>query len=273
MQNKAAMFFATNLRVLRKHRKRSQEEVAAALGIRRSTYSAYENAVSEPNMENLLKISQFYSVSLERLLTEDLSLYSPARLDRLPLEYGADPSGHRLRVLATTVDRENNENIELVDMKVKAGYTAGYADPDFISVLPAFNLPFLDRNKKYRTFQIQGDSMPPVAHGSWVTGAYVQDWMHLRDGRPYIIVTRDEGAVFKVVYNRIQSNASLLLCSTNPAYEPYEVPIKDVLEVWQFVHFISDEMPCLPMPGDEIQKAVLRLQEEMEDLKKQMGQS
>ena len=41
------------------------------------------------------------------------------------------------------VDSKNRDNIELVPVKAKAGYTAGYNDPEFISSLPTFQLPFL----------------------------------------------------------------------------------------------------------------------------------
>ena len=112
---------------------------------------------------------------LDHLLKKDLSKISKEKLEAIEKD---EPhiSGSMLRVLATTVDKNNVENIELVPVKARAGYTSGYADPDFIKVLPAFNLPFLDRNRKYRTFQISGDSMPPVDDGSWVTGEYIQNW-------------------------------------------------------------------------------------------------
>ena len=94
------------------------------------------------------------------------------------LEHGQDVfiTGQKLRVLATTVDRNNEENIELVPEKAKAGYARGFADPEFIGDLPVFRLPFLSSNKKYRTFQITGDSMLPIPDKSWVTGEFVQDW-------------------------------------------------------------------------------------------------
>ncbi len=56
--------------------------------------------------------------------------------------------------------------------KAKAGYKGGFADPDYIRVLPTFQLPFLSRDKKYRTFQISGDSMLPIPDESFVTICY-----------------------------------------------------------------------------------------------------
>ncbi|MBS1570143.1 MAG: S24 family peptidase, partial [Bacteroidetes bacterium] len=159
----------------------------------------------------------------------------------------------------------DRENIELVNHKAKAGYALGYADPEYISVLPTFQMPFLSRDRKYRTFQISGDSMPPVGEGSWVTGEYVQNWQTLRDGQPYVIITKEDGIVFKVVYNQLKTTGTLLLCSTNPVYQPYEVPISEVLEIWKFVHFISHELPEPNLTRDELSRSVL-------DLRKEVGQ-
>jgi hypothetical protein len=134
--------------------------------------------------------------------------------------------------------------IELVPLKAKAGYLAGFADPDFIKELPLFNLPFLDKNKKHRTFQVSGDSMPPVPDKSYVIGEYLQNWKEIKDGKAYIVVTKEEGAIFKIVFNKIAQDKSLLLCSTNTNYEPIKVGIEDVLEVWKFTNYMSGEFPA-----------------------------
>jgi len=258
---------ASNLKVLRKHQSKSQEDVANDLGIKRTTLSGYENGSAEPSIALLLKFASYYSVSLESLLVSDLESLSDNARDAIIQAGEPDVSGRNLRIIATSVDSENNENIELVPLKARAGYTAGYADPDFIKVLPAFQLPFLSREKKYRTFPIVGDSMPPVPDGSWVTGEYLQNWNFIRNGHPYIVVTKDEGIVFKLVYNNIKDQGTLLLCSTNPLYEPYEIQIKEVLEVWKFTHYISSELPEPNLNRNELSASVRNLQNEVRVLK------
>lgn len=76
--------------------------------------------------------------------------------------------------------------------------------------------------------------MPPVAEGSWVTASYVQDWNHIKNGDNYIIVTLNDGIVFKRVYNNIATNRTLTLVSTNSFYAPYDIKIDEVVEVWKF---------------------------------------
>lgn len=235
------MYFASNLKLLRKRKGRSQEDVAQALDIKRTSLTGYEKGTSAPPLKILIGLADYYEMSLDTLLKEDLSSYSESKLGEIERQH-SDIMGQHLRVLATTIGEDNEENIELVPKKAKAGYTAGYADPSFISVLSTFRMPFLDRNKKYRTFEISGDSMPPVPDGSFVTGEYLQNWNMIKNGHPYIILTKDDGIVFKMVYNKIEEKQALLLISTNPFYEPYEVPIEQVLEVWKFTHYISSEM-------------------------------
>ncbi len=262
----------SNIKLLRVRRGRSQEEVSIALDVKRSSLSGYENGSAEPNLELLVRISEYFKISVDKLLKYDLGTLSESQLSSLERGWDIDLTGKRLRVLTTQVDREDRENIELVPEKAKAGYAAGYADPDYISVLPAFQMPFLSRDKKYRTFPISGDSMPPVGDGSWVTGEYVQNWQTLRDGQPYIIVTREDGIVFKVVYNQLKEKGNLLLCSTNPIYPPYEVSIAEVLEIWKFVHYISQELPEPNLSRDELARSVLDLRREVGQLRLSMEQ-
>jgi transcriptional regulator with XRE-family HTH domain len=258
------MYLKENLKLLRKRKKRSQEEVASLLNITRSAYNSYENGVAEPGLTILIKLSDFFQITMDKLVRTDLSILPESKLLELDKGFDMDLTGGRLRILATTVNHENEDNIELVPVKAKAGYTSCYADPNYIKVLPAFNLPFLSPNKKYRTFPISGDSMPPVVDGAFVTGEYLQDWNHVKNGHPYIVVTQNEGIVFKILYNRIEEDGSFLLCSTNTLYSPYSVKVQDILEIWKFVNYINPkfEEPQSPK-SDDIGPALRVIQREI----------
>lgn len=264
------MHFSANIKLLRTRRKESQEEVSKALDIPRSTYSGYENGSAEPSLGMLKKMSAYFKVSTDKLLGIDLSSLSELQLQEIEAGRDIDISGNRMRVLATTVNEQNEDMIELVPVTARAGYTAGFADPDYIRVLPTFSLPFLSKDRKYRSFPISGDSMPPVADGSYVTGEYVQNWSSIKDGYPYIVVTREDGIVFKIVYNRIKENNALKLVSTNPLYEPYEVDVKEVLEIWKFVNYISQELPEEKNEVNKLSETVMNLQKEIRNIKDAM---
>ena len=236
------MFFSTNIRFLRKRRSKTQDDVAAAVNMKRSTLSGYENEVSEPSIEALIVLSKYFNVAIDTLIKVDLTKIGEFQLSQLERGYDVHLKGSNIRVLATTVNNDNVENIELVSEKAKAGYTTGYADPEYIKILPTFSLPFLSKERKYRTFQISGDSMLPIPDKSYVTGEYVLDWHNIHDKQAYIILTIDDGIVFKIVENHIDKGF-LRLHSLNTIYEPFEIPLNEIKEVWKFVHYISSEIP------------------------------
>ncbi len=57
-----------NIRSLREDNDYKQREVAAVLNVSQNTYSQYENGVIEWTAENLLKLADFYNVSVDYLL-------------------------------------------------------------------------------------------------------------------------------------------------------------------------------------------------------------
>jgi transcriptional regulator with XRE-family HTH domain len=226
------MTLNTNIKLLRKQKGLTQETLASAIGISRSKLAGYELNVNPP-LETLVKISDYLCVSVDILLREDLTSYSEYKLREL-LETDQFLRGRKLRILATTVDDQGRELIEVVSQKVKASYLAGFSDPEFISELPRFALPFLPMDKKHRVFQVDGDSMLPIPDGAWIVCEYIDDWLGVKDGERYVIVTEQDGITFKIAYNRITTEQKLLLCSANPIYPPFQVDIEQVREVWRY---------------------------------------
>jgi len=265
------MYFATNIKLLRKRRDRTQDDVAVALNLKRSTLSGYENGVAQPGIEVLVAFSGYFNMSIDTLLKIDITKLSESQLGELERGYDAYIKGSNLRVLTTTVDPGNRENIELVAEKAKAGYTTGYADPEYIAELPVFRLPFLSDKRKYRTFQLKGDSMLPIPDGSWVTGEFLQDWMNIISGKAYVVFTLNDGIVFKILENNIARDGKLVLYSLNPLYEPYEVHVNEVREIWKFVNYISSEIPEPVMPGKQIFQSIAVMKHDLERIKAKLG--
>lgn len=260
------MKIGTNLKILRRHFGNSQEEMAGLLDLTRSSYSGYENNVAEPGLQTLVQLSNIYGISLDIILKKDLSTCEEAQLNELLQDQG-DLSGSGLRVLTSMVNEHNEELIEMIPEKARAGYSLGYSDPEYLKILPTFSLPFLSKDRKYRSFPIKGDSMPPVTDGSYVVAEYIQNWMIIKDETPCIVVSKDEGIVFKIVYNHLTENQTLVLHSTNPFYEPYEVKAKDILEIWKFVNYISPDLPEIKLDDQQLAKSIQHLREELKEIK------
>ena len=227
------MFFAENIKFLRNRRKKSQADLSEQLKLTRTTLAGYEKSV-QPPFKVLIKFAEHFNVSLDALLRYNLQELSEFQLSQIEDGFDIDVTGKKLRLLTISVNQDGDENIEMVPLKAQAGYTNSYGDMEFIGSLSKFSLPFLPKDKTYRTFQIQGDSMLPIPEGVWVTASYIQNWETIKDGTPCIIVTQDDGIVFKVVYKQLEKNQSLLLVSSNIHYKPYELAISKVVEIWKF---------------------------------------
>ena len=265
------MYFGSNIKFLRKRRGRTQDDVAAALNLKRSTLSGYENGVAEPGIEVLVSFSRYFNLSIDTLLKINIPGLSESQLGELERGYDAYLKGSNLRVLTTTVGSDNKENIEMVPERAKAGYTTGYADPEYIEELPRFRLPFLSEKKKYRAFQLKGDSMLPIPDGSWVTGEFVQDWREIISGKAYVVFTVNDGIAFKIIENNLESDGRLILYSLNPVYEPYEVHINEVKELWKFVNYISSELPEPVLPEKHLIQAVAAMKNDLQKIKARLG--
>ncbi len=209
----------------------SQEEMSKGLGITKPTYARYEKGLNEPKLEDILKMSDVFGMTTDQLLKEDVSIKKP------------NFENDKLRILASTVNSQNEDNIELVSIKAAAGYRGGFGDINFIETLPVFQVPFLSKDKKYRVFQIEGDSMLPLRSGSMVFAEYIEDWRNIKNGTVCIIVTREEGIVLKSVINFLNDKNLLILKSKNEIYDPYAVMGEEINEIWKFVGFYNNEFP------------------------------
>ncbi len=218
-----------NIRHLRKEIGWTQQGLADQIGIKRSLVGAYEEGRAEPSADKLIRFSEAFNVSVDSLITKDLRIETS---DDKPF-----------KVLSITVDNEDKENIELVQQKAAAGYMNGYADADFVSALPRFQLPFLPTNATYRAFEISGDSMLPIPSGTIIIGKYVENLSELKNGNTYVLVTKKEGVVFKRVFNYIEDRNKLYLTSDNKFFSPFEIEPQDVLEIWSATAYISLEFP------------------------------
>lgn len=143
------------------------------------------------------------------------------------------------------VNQTGNENVIYVPVKARAGYLNGYGDPEYIETLPSFNMPHLT-NGTYRCFEVKGNSMVRTFFdGDLVFGKYVEDLRDIKDGRVYVIVSKNDGIVLKRVINRIAERDKLILKSDNKDgnYPTYTINTEEVVEVWYVTMYASKQMP------------------------------
>lgn len=267
MSEKDIMNIGKNLKHLRKLHNLTQQQLADELGIRRSSIGAYEECRAQPKYEALADISDHFQISMDMLVKEDLTQFTDEELKDANA-MGYDTRGEKLRVLTITVDKDNRENVELVNQKASAGYLNGYAQEEYIEDLPKFQLPMLGAGT-FRAFEIKGDSMLPLRPGTIVIGEYVQDFHDLKDAQTYVVISSTEGVVYKRVFRKQASDGTemLTLHSDNLAYPPYEIALEDVREIWRAKMYLSNEFPEADLSLEKVYAVVMDLQRELLKMK------
>jgi transcriptional regulator with XRE-family HTH domain len=248
-------FAGKNLKYLRKLRGLTQEEFAMKLNIKRSLLGAYEEERAEPRIDVLEVVSDSFKISLDELLRKDLS----------------EVKGSYLVKRRQQKMMSENNLIQFVPVKAAAGYLAGYADQEFIDELNTFTLPMLGAGQ-YRAFEIVGDSMMPTPSGSIIVGEKVENNMdYLKNNQAYIVVSRNEGIVYKRIVKNNRAKNKLTMVSDNPSYQPYQMNAEDIIELWQAQMVISKVSVQPAWDMNQLASLVNNLQEQVSTLKKRMN--
>lgn len=67
-------YFAKNIKLLRKQKGLTQAQILNFVGFKQSTWNGYETGNSQPYMDGLIKISDYFNVPLSDLIEKDLSI-------------------------------------------------------------------------------------------------------------------------------------------------------------------------------------------------------
>ena len=253
--NNLAMAIANqNLKYLRKLRGWTQEEFAQKLRIKRSLLGAYEEERAEPRIDVLEVVCDIFKLTLDDILRKDLS----------------DNKSNYIAKRRAMKLAGGRTDIPFVPVKAAAGYLAGYGDPEFIDELNTFTLPMLTGGN-YRAFEIIGDSMLPTPSGSVIVGEKVDNLDEVKNNTACIIVSRNEGIVYKRVQKAARAKNKLTLVSDNPSFHPYSVNTDEIIEMWQAQVVIAKANTQQRWDMNQLSNIVSDLQEQVISLKKRMN--
>lgn len=243
-----------NLKYLRKLRGWTQEEFATKIHIKRSLLGAYEEERAEPRIEVLETVGEIFKLTLDELLLSELG----------------ETKGNYLAKRRAQKLASGTSEITFVPVKAAAGYLAGFSDPEYIDELNTFTLPMLSPGT-YRAFEIVGDSMLPTPSGSIIIGEMTSNIDDVKSNQTYVIVSRNEGIVYKRVMKTGRAKGKLTLVSDNTNYQPYTVNANDILEIWKANMIISKANVQPRWDVNQLANVVSSLQDQVATLKNRIN--
>lgn len=138
-------------------------------------------------------------------------------------------------------------------------YLGNYQSTDFLNRLPVFQLPNLPSGH-YRAFEASEDFTFP---GALLVGSFVRNWYDIKDGTHYVLLVKNTGIISRKVYNQVKDKGILLLRSDDEKRNDLDIPIRDVLEVWEIKAFVSQTMPTPNPAYENLQKILISLRDEL----------
>ncbi len=131
------------------------------------------------------------------------------------------------------------QTIQWVKRSESEEYLTNHQNAGYLSRLPSFQLPPLPSGH-YRAFEAGTDFTYP---GALLIGTFVRNWYDIKEGLPYVLVVKSVGIVARRVFNQVKDKGILVLNSDQEGIPTLEVPLRDVLEVWEIKAFLSQILP------------------------------
>lgn len=256
-------YFSINIQRLRTARGLSQQALATALDVARTTISNWEKGVAYPLFGDLIRLANLFGVTLNDLV----SLPDVGHTSSQPLARRTAPQSSQPLTAPQIADPPSwyggEGNIIVLDTKAAAGLFKHHGHQEHWSGQPRIKL-FGQRYTGNGLFaiQVEGDSMEPVLHaGDWLVIRELHDREQVRDGRIHVIVTKG-GVVTKRV-RRSLGGETLLCESDNPEHKPYHIGADDHPVIYDVLGLFREHVD--DQPHGYFQR-LLRLERTVADL-------
>ncbi|MFC6225289.1 XRE family transcriptional regulator [Hymenobacter artigasi] len=250
-----------NIRKLRTVKKLSQAAFAELFGLARPSVGAYEEGRSEPKMETLIQIAQHFGLSVDLLLTKELTVNELYHFDIFKEQLQPPAPVPKAASLA-----DNQQRVTPLVYRNRAlEYIVRHHDPAFIDSLPVLQLPH-QLSGPTRAFEVSGADMllhrQGLRHQDIVLCSRVDKARpRLKSGSVYVFVTPGKVLIRRLT-EWLEIDQLLKLRADNPDYGSQELAMSQALEVWEVRGVFTTHLRA-PALLDE---RVAELERKMEEL-------
>ncbi len=246
-------FFGRNIKKIRGVKGLSQKSFAELFDLKRATLGAYEEGRSEPKIETIIKIANYFSISIDSMLTSDLTVNELLRFKE-DLTIEPDLITEKTLVEIPFISENNLEN-----------YAKHFDNPNFIEDLPIINLP-VAIEKKYRAIEITNLEMTANDKGLYpkdiviVENISIEKQAELGNGEVVFAIVNNE-FIFRKLYF---IDTSVVFKAEHKNIEEKIYSKEDIKELWLAKYSFIKRMPFI---GDEMEDKLLFLEKELLKLK------
>jgi len=250
-----------NIRKIRTVKKLSQAAFAEIFNLARPSVGAYEEERSEPKLENVIQIANYFGISIDSLLTKELTINDLYNFN-MHLE---EDVKRNATVEKKAVIGEDFIKSVFVPGDKRFEYIVHINNRDFISSLPKVLVP-KHHDKNIRAFEMTSDDMHDNFHGinlgDLVFGKKMSAPYKFEKGKLHIIISKE-----KIIIRRVKSRKDQLdLIPDNSNFNPIEIAKGEVIEAWEVIGYFSQKIEAPTL----ISERIMHLENQFDALNKRL---
>ncbi len=250
-------FFGKNIKKIRGVKGLSQQAFAELFDLKRGTLGAYEEGRSEPKIETIIKIAKHFSIQIDNLLTNELTVNEL-------LKFKGD-----LTTYAEDMKREQFAQIPCITENTANDYIALFDKEGFIKELPSVHLP-LNPTKEFRGYTVSNLEMTSHDKGFYPKDVVIGEKvpasvMKKLNNGTLVVVLVDGKLIFRRLY--ITKNNAVLRAD-HKNIEDAEYPLSDIQEMWRVRYVFCRRIPEF---GDQVEDKLLIIEQQLQKMKERLG--
>ncbi len=244
-----------NVRKIRTVKKLSQAAFAEIFNLARPSVGAYEEGRAEPKIDTIIQIANYFDLSIDALLTKDLTINELVRFDSLKdkkTDQKISPTYYARKTL-------QNLNTKYIPSTKYLDYIGNFRNVDFIDNLPALHFPHI-KSSTARAFEIIDNAMMfdnvGISPGDIVISE--KKILHRADlhvDHVYVVVLEDN-----ILTRRLQEKSKKLkLAPDNPDWKKIFLAFESIKEIWE----ISCILTSNTLPPIQVNKRISLLEDQL----------
>ena len=248
--------FGKNIKKIRSVKNLSQQNFADLFDLKRATLGAYEEGRSEPKIDTIIKVANYFSISIDDILTRDLTVN-----ELLKFKGGVTTDVTKLTHLTF------NE-VPCITESNSADYIINALNEGFVKQLPTLRLP-VKTDRALRAYTINNLEMTSHDKGLFPNDIVIGHYYPLNKLKDLIngtlvLILVDQKLILRRAY---VLKDQIVLKADHSNVEDKTFFIKDVQEIWKIKYVFYKRIPDLK---DDIEDQLNLLSQEIDKLKRKM---
>lgn len=231
-------YIGKNIKKIRTTKNLNQTQFAELFSLKRTSIGAYEEGRSEPKTDTLIQIANYFDISIDALLTKEITINDLLHFDIFKEELLKKDLTHN-----APNDILKNQGVEMayIQSKNTLEYILKRKDKKYLLELPTIKLPF-KLNITTRAFEQHDATMcvkgQGINQGDIIIGIALnkQNWHKLETKKNYVFIDQQKTQTLRL----IDVNENSFICQPdNSNFSKQEIKADSLVEIWKVIGIYS----------------------------------